>query len=213
MRIAGYHAHLTCPSSPPSRSDVEVAKLDDPDLVTLDRRRERNRPARKVNAFDDPEAQTTAGYIGDPAEQIPFEARGQELAVRRRRDRRPRRADDQDTFRASLGVNRSFELDRLAGEQEGTLENQRLEWELQRCRAGKMPRIGPPPHFDPFVIVLAVRLARRLDPDDGHVPIGHPDRRKLASPFDGDNDVRPNGFDLVVFEDSAETHGPDRWCR
>ena len=38
--------------------------------------------------------------------------------------------------------------------------------------------------------------------------IGHPDGRQLASPFEGDNfegdnDVRPNGFDLVIFKDAA----------
>ena len=72
--------------------------------------------SRKVDAFDDPQSQTAAGCVGDPAEQIAFETRRQELAVRRRRDRR---ANDQDTFRAFLGVNRSFELDRLAGKQRG----------------------------------------------------------------------------------------------
>jgi len=48
-----------------------------------------------------------------------------------------------------------------------------------------------------------MRLARRLDCNDGQVPIGCADGRKFASPFDGDDDVGPNGFNLVVFDDAA----------
>ena len=58
-----------------------------------------------------------------PGEQIAFEARGQTLAVRRRRDLVRRRSG---YLRASLGVNCSFELDRLPVT-EGALENQRFE--------------------------------------------------------------------------------------
>ena len=45
-----------------------------------------------------------------------------------------------------------------------------------------------------------MRLAGRLDLDDRHMPVGHPDGRKLVSPFDGNDDVRPDSFDLVVLE-------------
>ena len=48
-----------------------------------------------------------------------------------------------------------------------------------------------------------MRLARRLDSDDGHVTVGHSDGRELVPPFESNDDVRPYGIDLVVLEDAA----------
>ncbi len=106
-------------------SDIDIAKLDDLDPGTLDSRSERNRSARKVDVFDDPKAKTATTGVGDPGEQIAFEATRQERAFWRRRNRG---TDDQNPLRASFSMNRSFKLDRRPGKQQSTLENQGREW-------------------------------------------------------------------------------------
>jgi len=113
--IAGYHSHLTCPSS----RHVNIAELRDPNHIALDRRGKQDHAPGKVNVFDDPEPQTAAGCVCDEAKQIALEASGQTFAVRRQR---AWCADDQDAIRASLGVNCSLEFDRCAGS--------RVRWKL-----------------------------------------------------------------------------------
>nr|WP_210210528.1 hypothetical protein [Methylocystis hirsuta] len=91
---------------------------------------------------------------------------------------------------------------RLAREQQRALESERFQRQLEAICVGEVPCVGPRAHLDPFAIVFRTRRAGRLKPDKVGVAIGHTNGRKLVSPLQGDNNVGPHGFDLVVLEHS-----------
>lgn len=93
--------------------EVNVAKLNDPHAFALYGRDQCESAACEVDAFDYPESAAATRLVGDPAQEILFEAGRQDLAVRRRVSRR---ADDQETLGRLLCVNRAFLRDRLSAQ-------------------------------------------------------------------------------------------------